>query len=155
MMKCIDRDHRHESGPRQFDSRKTPTTDARPDVGENEERVRYSTCFTNDRWSSGPTGRTHRNGKGHKRCFSSYHRGRQRSFPTNPRMDIEISTVPFRDRALKLDEMRLLQIQKHSFIAVPTPDAHGGAGNTVHRLLPETLLRSLDSSLSNPPNCLS
>ena len=51
------------------------------------------TCFTNDRWSSSPAGRTNRNRKGHQRCFPSHHRGRRRLFSTNPRLDTEIAVA--------------------------------------------------------------
>ena len=34
-----------------------------------------------------------RNRKGHQRCFPSHHRGRRRSFSTNPRLDTEITVA--------------------------------------------------------------
>ena len=43
--------------------------------------------------SSRPAGRTHGNRKGHQRCFPSHHRGRRRSFSSNPSLDIEIAVA--------------------------------------------------------------
>jgi len=63
----------------------------------------YSTCFTNDRWSSSPTGRTHGNRKRHQRCLPSHHRGRRRSFSTNPRLDIEIEVARTGSTAARSD----------------------------------------------------
>ena len=43
-----------------------------------------------------PAGRTNRNRKGRQRCFPSHHRGRRRSFSTNPRVDTEITVAKHR-----------------------------------------------------------
>src|SRR5262245_17347528 len=65
-------------------------TDSGSDVPENEERFGYQAGFAEYRQSSSLAGRTSQNRKGNQRCFPSHHRGRRRSFSTNPRVDAKI-----------------------------------------------------------------
>lgn len=57
------------------------------------QKMKNASGFADNRWSSSPAGRTHGNRKRHQRCFPSHHRGRRRSFSTNPRVDTEIAVA--------------------------------------------------------------